>query len=249
MKKESAETLQWFVDFANMDLETIRPGDRAKLVVEAADYLFPWKEMGEFQNMPLTKTQLKTMAWALERVDKGSQEYWDTILRSQKSIRELFYNYLIPSVHPSPSGSTRPGRKPSEAPSKYLWGSDEFLWRVTSGYKIPYALSFLPITRSQDDYACFRIIRLLDGFPDHAIRVCPGCKKFFFNPTGRKKGFCSPRCMWRVNTAKRREADPEGYREYQKTLMRDRYREKCGRRRLKTTSRKPRSQKLNPGLK
>jgi hypothetical protein len=44
--------------------------------------------------------------------------------------------------------------------------------------------------------------------------------------------------MWRVNTAKRREADKEGYNKYQAKLMRDRYREKNGHRRLKTKSRK-----------
>jgi hypothetical protein len=44
--------------------------------------------------------------------------------------------------------------------------------------------------------------------------------------------------MWRFNTAKRREADPEGYKEYQKILMKDRKREKDGHRRLKTKSRK-----------
>ena len=35
MIKQNIQALQWFVDFANFDLEKITPGDKAKLLVEA----------------------------------------------------------------------------------------------------------------------------------------------------------------------------------------------------------------------
>ena len=75
MKKENAEVLQWFVNFANLDLERIKPGDKAKLLVEAAENLWPTKELRLYQHdleqyasqidtaPPLSEAFKKRMAW------------------------------------------------------------------------------------------------------------------------------------------------------------------------------------------
>lgn len=241
MKKESAGVVQWFVDFANLGLETVKAGDRAKLLIESEEYLWPKEEMKEFQASsptPLSEKLLGRMAWALrEKIPpKESREYWAIILRSQKFVQDLFVRDLIPIVRPSPNAPAKPTETPS--PSWIAWGEDRMLWWIRKGHKFPYRMKFLPITQSQKDYLRLKIFTLLEGFPDHAIRKCPGCEKFFFNPTWREKNFDSNRCMWRTLTAKRREADKEGYRKYQRELMRDRYLEKNGHPRRKTKKRK-----------
>ena len=38
----------------------------------------------------------------------------------------------------------------------------------------------------------------LKGFPTSSLSRCPHCENVFFNPTKRKKIYCSPRCQ---NTA------------------------------------------------
>ena len=83
-----------------------------------------------------------------------------------------------------------------------------------------------------------KILTSLGGLPQHAIGVCPGCNKFFFNPTKREKHFCGNRCMWRVSTAEYRKANQEKYNEYQRDLMMDKRRKKEGLPRKRTKARK-----------
>jgi hypothetical protein len=101
------------------------------------------------------------------------------------------------------------------------WSSEKFRW------------SFLPLTDSPSGYIRLKLFRLLDGLPCSTIQRCPGCEKYFLNTTLRKKRFCSPRCMWRVNAEKRREElkekHPGEYKAYlkkQKEIMRRKYEEK-----------------------
>lgn len=224
MKKENIEALQWFVDFANLDLITIKPGDRAKLLVEAKERLWPVIEMKEFQRGLALSLDIESspMAWALDIPPEKSQKYWIAILQSQEEILKVFREYVL-SV-------TNYG--------VVISGRNEMTWWAGRGNKSPYTMKFLPLTESQGEYLRLKIFMLLDGFQDHAIRLCPGCEKFFFNPTNREKRFCGTRCMWRISTAERRQADREGYNEYQKGLMQDRYREKKGLPRKTTHSKK-----------
>jgi hypothetical protein len=101
-----------------------------------------------------------------------------------------------------------------------------------------YSLSWVPLYQDQEDYIEAKLYKLLDGLPSATVYQCPGCRKYSVNFTLRKKQFCSPRCMSRVNTRKRREADREGYNKYQSLLKKDLLMEKKGLRRLKTKSRK-----------
>ncbi|MGO8991201.1 MAG: hypothetical protein ACLQGU_17785 [bacterium] len=228
---EKQEALQWFVNFGNMALDEISPGDRAKLLVEAEEYLWPMEELKEYQGMfplPLTAKQLKRLAWALEIPTKESREHWTAILQSQKTVQQLFLRYIIPVARPLTGVAPAP-----PVPSIVIRGQDEMLWWVGKGYKFPYKIKFLPVTESQEDYLHLKLFTLLEGFPDHAIKVCPGCKKYFLNTSLRKKEFCSPKCMWRVIAGKRRkelkEKHPKKYKDYlkkQKAIMKQRYVEK-----------------------
>jgi hypothetical protein len=232
---DKQEALQWFVDFANMDLQTIKPGDKAKLLVEAEEYLWPREELKSFRVIHTPEAlseKMGRMAWALEIPPRESAEYWAAIVRSREGIRKLFsHNIIRVTAHFSPEISMDSLKK--SAISVVALGHDEVLWRTEKGPNVPYTTILLPLTGSQDEYLCLKILMLLEGLPQHAIRKCPGCEQFFFNPTRRKKEFCSPKCMWRVTAGKRRkelkEKHPKKYKAYlkkQREIMIQRYEEK-----------------------
>lgn len=147
------------------------------------------------------------MAWAFEELpSKESPEYWDKVIHLQDGVREELGQLSL---------ARRGG----------------IIWRIGIMFKMeigrgkePFKLTILPLTQSRDDYIRFKLYRLFDGLPSHTIQRCPGCEKYFLNITLRRKRFCSPKCMWRVNAEKRRKADPEAYRKYQKEVMADKYR-------------------------
>lgn len=223
MKQQNAEILKWFVEFANLSLKPIAPGDRAKLLVES-DCLWPRQELNGYgRPIPVSGKALSDFSWALKIAGKESPKYWSAIVTAQNAVRRLFAFLQITAR--SSTGA------PSTAAAIVLRGHDEVLWRVGKGPGIPYTLELLPVTKSQEDYLRLKILRLLEGFSQHAIRVCPGCKRFFFNPTNREKRFCSERCMRRVVTREYRESHKEAYNGHQAKLMKKRYREECNSRR------------------
>jgi hypothetical protein len=241
---EYKEELEWLIDFANMDLSTIKPGDKAKILIES-EILFPIKEISMIEELPqpknfllplaididvtkvsthnpwlLTEKEKRKMAWAFHIPDKKSEEYWNKILHLQEGIKEIFFGFCIASYESAFRCSLR------------------IILRGDRGPNQPYSISYLPLTDSQDEYLSFKILRLLEGLPGNAVRQCPECKRYFLHTSLREKIFCSPRCLWKSNATKRRRQDPEGYKKYQRELMQDRYREKNGHKRLKTISRK-----------
>jgi hypothetical protein len=206
------KSLEWFVAFANYNLKTIDARKRAKLLIEADENLSPQKEMKEFQrDFPPVTNKSTGLAWAVETIDKESLLYWNRITRHQKNVRELF-GHLIMTSHCRES--------PKEyMPGILMRGKTTFIWILTKGDKAPYHNIRIPITRGLCEFVRLKIMDLLEGLPQHAIAMCPGCKFYFFNWTQKKKRFCREQCMTRVFTRERREADPEKYKEYQRKLM------------------------------
>jgi hypothetical protein len=221
--------LQWFVDFANLDLEHIGPGDKAKLLVEAEGHLWPKEELREYQSAmprgyPLPPSITKKLRWMVEVPSRESAQYWAGIRRSQKVVRRTFVQHVLPTGHPS-----RENLEAKEKPAVVfvVRRHDEVLWSVVKGDKLPYAVKLLPVAESQVAYLPLRIFMLLDGLPQHAVSLCPGCQRFFFNPTNREKRFCSERCMRRVVTREYRETHKKAYDRGQAKLMQSRYRKGC----------------------
>ena len=235
------EALKWYVDFANMDLETIKPGDKAKLLIESEEYLYPKEEVDELKkpkphsyrefiyeilrkdlpqekvesaarivmeqspDEPMSQEETKTLEWAFQDVSsiKESAEYWKKISILQKLIQVYFKLFSMSTK------LLNDVRRVENMMIRISWNKNQ-----------PFTISYFPITESQPNYINFRIFRLLEGFPGHAISICPVCNKVFLNTTFRKKEFCSPNCMWKNNSAKQRKKDPEKYRKYQRELMR-----------------------------
>ncbi|MGD0230111.1 MAG: hypothetical protein ABSC19_07115 [Syntrophorhabdales bacterium] len=232
MKEKNTEALQWFVDFANLGLDHIKPGDKAKLLVEADEYLWPREELKQYEeairlfHIPEETRRVGPLAWALgPPPSKRSEEYWASILDLQTMTGALLAAVSVDATEGNPF-------------VLYPTALGETIWWVTKESETGFALKTLPAAKDQRAYVWMKILMLLDGLPQHAIRECPGCNNFFFNPTKREKRFCGNRCMWRITTAERREADRGGYNEYQRGLMSDKRREKAGLSRKRTKARK-----------
>ena len=157
------------------------------------------------------------MAWVDEIPPNDTPDYWRLVKTLQQEVKGLFDD----------TGAT--GR------SQWMW-MGKILVRLQRNRT--FNMSFAPLAGSHEEYVKALFFQLLHGLPRHVVRNCPGCKRYFLNTSFREKRFCSSRCMSRVNAAKRREADPERYRQYQRILMRDRYREKKSLKRIQTKSRK-----------
>jgi len=201
-ESKEAGQLEWLTWFCNLDLANIGPGDRAKLLVES-DCLWPTDEIKAFGPLnQLRKEDLDALAWALDKPASRSSEYWSAMVAAQKALRDHF-TLLQPTVHRSKEAiGGRTG-------SIVIRGRDEVLWRAEKGPGVAYKLTILPVTNNQADYLLLKALRLLEGFSQQAIRGCPACGKWFFNWANREKRFCSDRCIWKTNTAKRRKAEEE----------------------------------------
>lgn len=235
MDKDKMEALDWFVGFSEMDLENIKPGDRAKLEVEARDYLWPqkeWEEIGYPDEMQLTnyarglrsrgntpdvveaeinrarednQAFAKDMAWVYEGIPDDSEQIWKTIVDMQPIVRGALGNIL------GRGGALR------------LRWAESVMFFVKREIGQGFSVSMFPLAKSQKYYLTLKIYMFADGLPTSAIQQCPGCGKIFLNPSLREKKFCSPKCMWKVNAAKAREKAPEKYRARQRDIMRKKY--------------------------
>jgi hypothetical protein len=232
MEKEQQKALQWFVEFANMNLAELTPGDKAKLGVESEEYLFPKREFEEVQKifgstgegtedynrlLNHIKRLEKGMGWAFDTPPRDSPEYWSLIRELQSAVKETLGEVAV--YHPQKIGIWPQG---ASIENLAFWG-----WDAEGKFRY----FEIPLTGSHNDYIIIKLYRLSNNIIGRStLRICPApkrdkqCGKFFLNFSRREKRFCSSRCMWRFNTAERRKANPEANREYQKAVMEDKYR-------------------------
>jgi hypothetical protein len=200
---EGIQRLKWVVEFLGLNLEKLSPGDRAKLAVEFRQYLYPKK--GEIVLMGQNK-------WGAGLPQKGNEIFWYQVNLIQNVINSFFGFYAI-----------------GEGERIEFPAYGRF---VVVREKENLSVNFVPQVDTFADYIRLNLLFDLRGMPISFIHRCPACERIFLNTTKKEKRFCSPNCLWRYNAKKRREADPEGYRERQKEIMRERYakakREKLG---------------------
>jgi len=208
MDEKKNTTVEWYVNFAQMDLETLGPGDRAKLEVEAREYLFPSiplpiarvKYETKFKTATGIKPDLPDLqAWIdfldtsttrrgprIEKLpERGTPQYWSLIRESQKNVHDALKKY---------SGEFRIDESFSQA-FYFFIGGEKFEFII------------VPMMEKHSDYAVIKLNMALDGQPVTCLQNCQSCGRLFFNPSQRKMKYCSTKCLWRFNTQKKRQAD------------------------------------------
>jgi len=225
--KERLEALAWLIEFANLNLDELRPGDRAKLEVEVDEYLFPKEELDRMRQLlwgkhaeqmasdPKALPPLTSDAWYTKRPERGTEVHWAEIQNAQKAVQETLQG--LSEMHPDPKKGIH------VADGQGTMWEGEVVVVMDWGKGKNFSLQWLPTMGRQRDYIEVKLYRLLDGLPSSSLQKCPGCRRFFLNPSRRRKRFCSPRCMWRVHAEDRRKSDPEGYRAKQREIMRKKY--------------------------
>jgi hypothetical protein len=234
MEKDRQEALEWFVQFALLNLEDLKPGDRAKLEVEAREYLCLSQEEEEaaIKEVPYLsdkkiKEYLKKRSWEKDSID------WQQITKFQAVVRGMLK--VIPKKYPIEqvllSGDRIPPWLDVEEEYPPIWEGKVWYMLTTLNDKI--SLIIAPSVWSPDNYVRFKISSLFNDLPITTLSICWSCKNYFVNPTLRDKKFCSPRCMWRFNAKKGREElkgkHPGKYKAYlkkQREIMRRKYEEK-----------------------
>jgi hypothetical protein len=212
-KKERTDKINWFLDFAQMDLTTLSPGDRVKLCYEAESNMVNYgltKEEEEFHPYPRTK-YLKDF---LHEIDVPTlheiEEYFQVLKENQADLKGYIFEY-INAITIEKKSYLNPG-----IPT----------WLVITAKQGNISLSYLPDVLDLQGVAINRFVKLLDGVPVEGFRKCLECKKIFFYPHRRKKEFCSVQCGWKFFARQRRESNPEAYRKYQREVMGKRYEKK-----------------------
>jgi hypothetical protein len=202
MDEKKNAIVEWLVNFAQMDLERLGPGDRAKVEVEAGEYLFPdaderliaanKKELFKYK-LPRTITSdgvyaapSKEFKWINTLPSRGTPEYWSMVIDCQKAIHDHLKN--IVKFHGAQSIS----------PAICI-----FL------VKEEFEIKVLPIANDHADYVVIKLNRALEGLPANSLQTCQSCGRIFFNSSRRSMKYCSTKCLWRFNTRKRRAADHE----------------------------------------
>jgi len=204
MDEKKNATVEWFVNFAQMDLERLGAGDRAKLEVEAREYLFPSIPLPIFddETRSLLRTKYrkwitpsdsiavrseKENHWISEIPERNTPEYWSLIVDCQKNVFDALKRY---------TGGRTVER--SSSPAFYVFlGREKFEFII------------VPLMEEYSDYAVIKLNMALDGLPVTCLQHCQSCRRIFFNPSQRKMKYCSTKCLWRFNTRKKREADRE----------------------------------------
>jgi hypothetical protein len=217
MEREKREALEWFVQFANMDLGQLKPGDRAKLLVESGEYLSPTKDVEQFRE----HLELIQGRGSLEDLKNTPGQFWQYIVSLQGVVKrtlESIFNFSFPPP------------KIFKHARELIWSGN--LYGAVSYKSEKFYFSFLPLTTKDEEYIEFKLYQVLDGLFISTLQRCPGCTKYYLNFTKRRKRFCSPKCMWKVNAEKRREElrkHPSKYKAYlnkQRVIMRKKYEEK-----------------------
>jgi hypothetical protein len=210
-KKERTDRINWFLDFVQMDLASLSPGDRAKLCYEAEEILFDRKliDQEEVFNPLIKEVRIfydKLKIPSLKKLD----EFFEVLRDRQTDIRDYILEFIAEIA--------------SKGKTYFQAGLQaQMVVKTEEGLMIT---SYLPSTVYIEGFAFGRFLNAIDRMPVKGFRECLECKKMFFYPHKRKKEFCTLKCGWKFFARQRRESDPEGYKKYQRELMSKRYREK-----------------------
>jgi len=231
MDKEKLQHLEWIVQFANMDnVFDLKPGDKAKLIIEAEEYLFDIKEWESINFLDQNDKEEFSHYQAeakLKLPQKDSDEYWDLLDTIHNLVNQnlsMIINAFVPG-RPNFFPLTQYGWDASIDPNPnivVLLCSDGNKFRL---------MSFVE-NQSPAEYVLRKLFDIFNGLPLTTLNQCPGCNRFFVNFSQREKRFCSSKCMWRINAEERRrelKKNPKKYKEYlkkQKEIMRRKYEEK-----------------------
>jgi hypothetical protein len=233
-----AERLIWVIDFIQEDLEGLdgkEPSKVLEIVTELEKYVFLRKLItgnledflfAESKPTPDGHTHIFQDLSTLLEAKKVKE-----VLDVQAGLKAFFLHSIWPSIEfLQKLNSGQLDRESALLTPMELDGSQPY-------HVVSMAFKILPddsasklcaryeIGKKRKEEAVYHMKNLCDGLSFNTVCRCEydECGRFFYNPTNKRKRFCSTKCNWRFNARKRREENPERYREKQREIMRERY--------------------------
>ena len=180
-KIESTRYLEEFIEFCQSDLKNPSSIEKVKWIKSLETLLYP-----RFFVLNV-----------LEPTDKD----WSKVLSVQQELLE-FLNWIV--NHLGEEGELHfmapfafgwaTGKRPN---SFFLQRPSTARWMMPSK-KLEIRVSKPPQSAIQVHWGVVNFFEALKRFPTSSLSRCPHCGNVFFNPTKRKKIYCSPLCQ---NTA------------------------------------------------
>ena len=236
------KALEWYLQFLSSDLDEMSELDFGKLVVEAKFYFMtPTKGFSAFIS---AKSLPSAIALLRERgIDTKDLEH------SAKLQDIGRVNYYVPTYWQGPfpgayawrhnlklvQGELRSfleDRIKASANFIPIGKANILFGRVEGRFKVIYDVNEPSFADINDVSKLVEMVKLsfifaLDNIPDEgSIKTCRECGKLFLHLSKKPKYFCNFRCTSRAASRKRRQDDPEKYREVQREIMRRKYRER-----------------------
>jgi hypothetical protein len=203
-KKEMEEKLRWWLEFIQIDIESLPDKERSLLQVEFAFYYTP----------SLSSANIPAGWWYpvedLKTIQGTIKEFLEQALRQRKPEDGII---TLPPL------------------SRQLRVRDDGRFEITyPRHMFAPGKHKRPVPNKEWLIADFS--ELLNGIPRDAIKQCEECKKLFLHLSGKQKKYCSSQCAYKFLSRKKREklrSQPRKYQAYlkrQRELMKRKYDEK-----------------------
>lgn len=222
MDKINKGRLDWFLDFINMDLGTLSPGDVVKVSTEISLILLG-KSLDDSTG-PITEWAYKLLhEWQLSE-DKGKGKGKGKGRLNLESCQERLSDYLTnmfnvidKATKPIYSVEINTGEKKkffeNGFSDRQILGFIDTQVRIEATFNLPSDLEAIGDriintvykTGSHQDTLLIHFIQALNGIPLGAIRKCTECGNWFLHVSKRVKLFCSNKCAAKKVSRERRE--------------------------------------------
>src|SRR5262245_46909462 len=183
--KTARDRLEFAIRFAEMDLQTLRPGDWMNLSDDLGAFHgrdvpggVTLKDLGGFIARP-------TDGPLSEERFQGLQREVQSLLRALVAVRSFLRDLLASDKPAANDEPVSPPLPPIPVMAEYI---------VTAGIKAGGTLYVEGRTR---DVTLLRLMHLLTGGGIDAVFVCPECDRLFYRV--RRQLFCSKKCVNRAN--------------------------------------------------
>ena len=205
------KALKWYMDFLSDDLATLSYLDFSGRVLEARHYFINsalflplddslWKEID-----PLDYS----LHAELKGIELPGSDWWKNVLTKIQADFRMLLN-----------GWYTDGAPISMVNVRVVTGVAKGSFFTKYYLPVDYKDMFTP--RKMKQLARISFANAVQGIPLEAIKTCKDkkCGRYFLHLSKKPKDYCNPKCTSRDLSRKRREADPEAYREKQREIMR-----------------------------
>jgi hypothetical protein len=230
------KTLAWVIDFIQEDLDSMGPEETLNRLFQLETFVFKRKltrSRKDAYRLGGRGLRAPKPVEISELLDQTKQ-----MSLIQGRLRDFFFGYIWPVIEGEREKAAI-RRRAEEIPKEkghHMTILEQLARDATSKqhkYRAVSRIRKAPMTEKievqetvlggRDQQAVHELKSLVNGLDLNAIVHCDECKRLFLNTTKRRKRFCIPKCSWRFNARKKREQNPETYREKQREVMRERY--------------------------